>query len=94
MSHSPGSGYSPVIKIKYLAVSGVRNAPNLEAIPSRATAGVSKWLFVGQISASIGFSIYSYRLHYWVFLVSNLAMIVTELIGECIDASVRRRVQW
>jgi MtN3 and saliva related transmembrane protein len=56
-------------------------------------AGVSKWLFIGQISASIGFSIYSYRLHDWVFLVSNIAMIVTAVNGECIDVSDRRRVQ-
>jgi hypothetical protein len=30
---------------------------------SKATSGVSHWLFVGQISASIGFICYSYQLH-------------------------------
>lgn len=38
---------------------------------SKATADLSQWLFVGQISASIGFTIYGYLLHNWVFLFSN-----------------------
>jgi MtN3 and saliva related transmembrane protein len=58
---------------------------------SRATAGVSRWLFVGQISASIGFTIYSYLLHNWVFLFTNVAMIVTAIVGESIYISNRKR---
>jgi MtN3 and saliva related transmembrane protein len=58
---------------------------------SKATAGVSRWLFVGQISASIGFTTYSFLLHNWVFLFSNAAMIVTAIIGEFIYISNRRR---
>ena len=34
---------------------------------SKATAGVSRWLFVGQIGASIGFTTYSLLLRNWVF---------------------------
>jgi MtN3 and saliva related transmembrane protein len=58
---------------------------------SKATAGVSRWLFVGQISASVGFTIYSYLLHNWVFLLSNVAMIVTAIVGESIYISNRKR---
>jgi MtN3 and saliva related transmembrane protein len=58
---------------------------------SKAAAGVSRWLFVGQIGASIGFTIYSYLLHNWVFLFSNAAMIVTAIVGELIYISNRKR---
>jgi len=58
---------------------------------SKATAGVSRWLFVGQISASIGFTTYSFLLHNWVFLFSNVAMMVTAIVGELIYISNRRR---
>jgi MtN3 and saliva related transmembrane protein len=51
---------------------------------TRSTDGVSKWLFVGQLSASVGFALYSYLLHNWVFLVSNLALICTAVLGQFI----------
>jgi MtN3 and saliva related transmembrane protein len=51
---------------------------------TRSTAGVSRWLFIGQLTASTGFAIYSYLLHNWVFLVSNLALLVTAVAGEII----------
>src|SRR5450755_3860145 len=57
---------------------------------SKATAGVSRWLFVGQISASIGFVCYSYLLHNWIFLFSNSAMLVTAIAGEIIYVANRR----
>jgi MtN3 and saliva related transmembrane protein len=57
---------------------------------SKATAGVSRWLFVGQISASIGFICYSYQLHNWVFLFSNSAMLITAIVGEIIYVSNRK----
>ena len=57
---------------------------------SKDSAGVSRWLFVGQIGASVGFTIYSYLLHNWVFLVSNVAMMVTAIVGECIYISNRK----
>ncbi len=43
--------------------------------------GVSKWLFIGQITASAGFAIYSWLLHNWVFFMTNLLMILNALIG-------------
>jgi MtN3 and saliva related transmembrane protein len=57
---------------------------------SKATAGVSRWLFVGQISASVGFVCYSYQLHNWIFLFSNSAMLITAIVGEIIDVSNRK----
>jgi MtN3 and saliva related transmembrane protein len=49
---------------------------------SGKSAGVSKWLFVGQIAASTGFVIYSLMLENWVFVVTNAFMLVTAIIGQ------------
>jgi uncharacterized protein with PQ loop repeat len=51
---------------------------------TRSAAGVSRWLFIGQLTASSGFALYSYLLHNWVFLVSNLALLLTAVGGEII----------
>lgn len=51
---------------------------------TRSTAGVSHWLFIGQLAASVGFSIYSWLLGNWVFLISNLALLVTAILGQII----------
>jgi uncharacterized protein with PQ loop repeat len=60
---------------------------------SRATAGVSKWLFIGQLAASTGYTIYSYLLHNRVFLVSNIALLLTAVAGEIIYSRNRARAQ-
>jgi MtN3 and saliva related transmembrane protein len=49
---------------------------------SGSSAGVSKWLFVGQVTASTGYSLYSYLLHNWVFLCSNIALLGTAVLGQ------------
>jgi MtN3 and saliva related transmembrane protein len=49
---------------------------------TRATAGVSRWLFLGQLTASTGFTIYSFLLHNWVYVTSNIALLVTAVIGQ------------
>jgi uncharacterized protein with PQ loop repeat len=51
---------------------------------SGATSGVSRWLFIGQLAASTGFAIYSWLLENWVFLVTNLALLLTAVAGEVI----------
>ena len=43
--------------------------------------GISRWLFIGQITASTGFSIYSWLVHNRVFVVTNLLMILNAFIG-------------
>ncbi len=46
--------------------------------------GVSRWLFIGQIAASIGFIAYSWMLHNWVFIVTNSLILLTAVIGEVV----------
>jgi MtN3 and saliva related transmembrane protein len=56
------------------------------------SAGVSTWLFVGQLAASVGFAIYSLLVRNWVFAVTNGIMIVNALIGYGITVRHKRRV--
>jgi uncharacterized protein with PQ loop repeat len=56
----------------------------------RTSAGVSTWLFVGQLAASTGFTIYSLLLRNWVFAVTNGIMIVNGLLGYAITMKHRR----
>lgn len=58
---------------------------------TRATAGVSKWLFAGQLVASTGYVVYSWLLHNWVYVSSNIAILATALAGEVIFLRNRRR---
>jgi len=58
---------------------------------SGATAGVSKFLFVGQTLASAGFTIYSVMTDNLVFIVVNAALLVSALVGEAIYWRNRRR---
>jgi MtN3 and saliva related transmembrane protein len=51
---------------------------------AKSTAGVSHWLFVGQVTASIGYALYSYLLHNWVFLTSNVVLLLTAIVGQCL----------
>lgn len=43
--------------------------------------GVSKWLFIGQLAASLGFTIYSWLVHNWVFVVTNSLMLLSAFVG-------------
>ncbi|PTL81888.1 hypothetical protein [Vitiosangium sp. GDMCC 1.1324] len=57
---------------------------------SGVSQGVSKWLFVGQITASTGFTVYSMLVHNWVFVVTNALMLVSALVGMVIVLKLRR----
>lgn len=57
----------------------------------RTSKGVSTWLFVGEIAASIGFVIYSAFLSNMVFVVTNGAMLVAAVAGLVITIANRRR---
>lgn len=48
------------------------------------TEGVSRWLFVGQLFASTGFTVYSYLVGNWVFTVTNGLLTVNNVIGICL----------
>jgi uncharacterized protein with PQ loop repeat len=52
--------------------------------------GVSIWLFVGQIAASTGFTIYSVLVKNWVFVVTNALMLVNAFVGYGITVWQRR----
>jgi MtN3 and saliva related transmembrane protein len=56
-----------------------------------SSAGVSKWLFIGQVGASLGFTIYSWLLKNWVFVVTNALMLLSAFIGLGILLHQRRR---
>lgn len=55
------------------------------------SAGVSKWLFIGQVAASTGFIVYSWLLHNWVFVFTNGFMLLSALLGFGITLHQRRR---
>lgn len=53
--------------------------------------GVSRWLFVGQITASLGFVTYSALVGDWVFIVTNACILVTAIVGQVLTARRRHR---
>jgi uncharacterized protein with PQ loop repeat len=56
----------------------------------RTSKGVSRWLFVGQCAASVGFVVYSWMLGSWVFVITNALILVTAVTGEIIYLRNRR----
>jgi MtN3 and saliva related transmembrane protein len=58
-----------------------------------SSENVSRWLFVGQLAASCGFTVYSWLVHNWVFVVTNGVMILNGLAGLLIVLQHRRREQ-
>lgn len=53
--------------------------------------GVSRYLFVGQLTASIGFTAYSWLVKNWVFVVTNGLLVLNALLGWGVSSRVRRR---
>lgn len=43
--------------------------------------GVSKWLFVGQVASSVGFTVYSVMTVNWVFIVTNSFLLLSNIAG-------------
>jgi len=48
---------------------------------NRSNDGVSKWLWAGQLAASTGFIIYSWKLQNWVFVITNGFLWISNLVG-------------
>jgi MtN3 and saliva related transmembrane protein len=48
---------------------------------SGSSRGVSKWLFIGQVFASLGFVYYSVQMRNWVFVVTNSLLAIEAMIG-------------
>ncbi|WP_163990399.1 hypothetical protein [Pyxidicoccus caerfyrddinensis] len=57
---------------------------------SGSSEGVSKWLFVGQITASTGFTLYSLMVRNWVFVVTNALLLLSAIVGVIIVFKHRR----
>ena len=55
-----------------------------------SSEGVSKWLFVGQMAASLGFTIYSWLVSNWGFVATNFLMLLCALVGLAIVFYHRR----
>ena len=56
-----------------------------------SSEGVSKWLFIGQITASLGFIVYSWLVGNWVFVVTNSLLLLSAFVGLGILLHHRRR---
>jgi uncharacterized protein with PQ loop repeat len=56
-----------------------------------SSKGVSKWLFIGQFTASAGFTVYSFLVRNWVFVVTNFVMALSAVAGLLIVLQHRRR---
>ncbi len=46
--------------------------------------GISKWLFMGQLAASVGFTVYSIFTGSWVFAVTNGLLTINNILGICL----------
>jgi uncharacterized protein with PQ loop repeat len=55
-----------------------------------STAGVSHWLFAGQIAASFAFLVYSWLLGNIIFTVSNGVALLTAIVGQVLYLRNRR----
>jgi MtN3 and saliva related transmembrane protein len=55
-----------------------------------STSGLSRWLFIGQLTASLAFIVYSWILGNWVFVVTNVLMLVTAALGQWVFLANRR----
>ncbi|HET6281344.1 MAG TPA: hypothetical protein VFH73_10265 [Polyangia bacterium] len=58
-----------------------------------ASEGVSPWLFIGQMAASGGFTLYSWLVRDWVFIATNSLMFTNGVLGCVILTRNRRRAR-
>ena len=60
----------------------VRQIQKQAAMPE--SEGVSTWLFLGQMAASVGFVLYSWLVENWVFIVTNSLILLTAVVGQIV----------
>jgi uncharacterized protein with PQ loop repeat len=53
--------------------------------------GVSRWLFAGQCVASLGFVVYSVMVDNLVFVATNVAILLTAVVGQVIVSRRKSR---
>jgi uncharacterized protein with PQ loop repeat len=58
---------------------------------SGSVEGVSRWLWIGQTAASVGFTTYSALVRDWVFTTTNAVLVVNAVVGYAIVRHHRRR---
>ncbi|MBV9868548.1 MAG: hypothetical protein JO316_24605 [Abitibacteriaceae bacterium] len=58
-----------------------------------SSEGVSKGLFVGQMAASFGLAAYSWMVRNWVFVATNLLMLLSGVIGYGITLHHQRNAK-
>ncbi|HEY1138415.1 MAG TPA: hypothetical protein VGE64_13125 [Xanthomonadaceae bacterium] len=56
----------------------------VKQVSDDASDGVSSWLFIGQITASILFVIYSWLVDNIVFVVTNCLILLTAVVGQIV----------
>ena len=75
--------------------SAILIATLFRQVHKQATQGnqqaLSKWLFAGQIAASLGFIAYSWLVRNPVFIVSNVLILVTAVAGQWLYLRNERR---
>lgn len=52
--------------------------------------GVSLWLFIGQMAASLGFAVYSWLVWNPVFIFTNSLMVLNGLVGFLISLYLKK----
>jgi MtN3 and saliva related transmembrane protein len=57
----------------------------------RSSRGVSSWLFIGQLVSSTGFIIYSVLLHSWVFVATNVLILIVAAVGQWVNTGKSKR---
>lgn len=57
---------------------------------TRSIGGISHWLFIGQLSASAGFVVYSVLVENWIFVFTNFYIFLTAVVGQCIYSRNKR----
>lgn len=53
--------------------------------------GVSVWLFVGQIVASLGFAVYSWLVWNPVFIFTNSLMVLNGIVGFVLNLYLKKK---
>jgi uncharacterized protein with PQ loop repeat len=53
--------------------------------------GVSKWLYVGQMTASVGFAVYSFLLWNPVFIFTNSLLVINAIVGLLVNLHLKRK---
>jgi uncharacterized protein with PQ loop repeat len=68
-------------------------AQTLKQWREQATRGIARWFFLGQVSASVCFIIYSLLIHSMLFAVANLLILLSAFAGYVVLRLNRRRLR-